>query len=119
MVAASGGGHLHSPDHEIVLVELATAMAARPLDLKVLRSAMKKVEDVGGLGLSIEMAGVLGAFEAITKVADATGLKADSPLMLVIMRGVMTLMKNRTAILIGLIGVSIAAAFATSKLVRS
>ena len=74
---------------------------------------MKKVEDVGGLGLSIDMAEVLGAIEAVTKLADATGLKADSPRMLLIMRGVTTLMKNRTAILIGLIGVSIAAAFAT------
>ena len=37
MVAASGGGHLHSPDRELVLKDLGTAMSARPLDLKVLR----------------------------------------------------------------------------------
>jgi hypothetical protein len=66
-----------STDHvkrENALSELGTAMAFMPWNIdRVVMTAMEEVRVVEGMELCVEAAAVAGAFEAITKIVDATG----------------------------------------------
>lgn len=55
------------------MVSLANAVAARPMDPAALRQAADSVEAKLGREALVEAAGVAGAFETFTKVADSTG----------------------------------------------
>lgn len=96
---------------EGALAELASAIAALPLDLGRLEQARGEVERVGGRELLAEACAVAGAFEAITKLVDATGREVPSIGFQRFKGVVMTLMKHRTAI--GWTGASLVAACAT------
>lgn len=50
-------------------------MADRPLDIEALTKAREELHEVGGEGLVVESAAVVGAFSLMTKVVHSTGRK--------------------------------------------
>ena len=80
------------------LAELGAAVASRPWDAGRVRAAARAVEETGGAGLLVEAAAAAGAFEAITKVVDATARKEPSGGMQRAQRVVMTVLKHRVRI---------------------
>jgi len=92
--APAGGG----ASREEALVELGAAVASRPWNAGRVEAAAKRVKEEGGAELLVEAAAVAGAFEAITKVVDATGRKEPSGGMQRAQRVVMTVMKHRAQI---------------------
>ncbi len=69
-------------ERDEVLIGLANAVAARPMDQVALRQAADEVEAKLGREALVEAAGVAGAFETFTKVADSTGKEEIPPTML-------------------------------------
>ena len=62
-----------------VLTEFGQASAKLPLDVPAMRQALEQVEKHGGPELMVEALGTMMAFEAITRVVDAT-CRVDPPL---------------------------------------
>lgn len=85
-------------DREGVLEEFGRAVAAIPWDGDRIRNAMENVKRMGGMELGVEAAAVCGAFEAITKVVDATRRRSVSEKDQRMFRTIMTLSKHRKAI---------------------
>jgi hypothetical protein len=110
---ASSGGLLW---REGALSELGAAIASRPIDVGRLRDAIARVIEVGGLELAVEAAAVAGAFEAVTKIVDATGRKAFSRGLLRFLGSVMMLVKHRASICFA--GAFVAAALVASRQIR-
>ena len=102
-VASTGRGQ-----REVALIELGTAVASTPCDVRRIQKAAQELKNVGGIELCVEAAAVCGAFESITKLVDATGRGAGSSRQQKVMQTAMTVMKHRNAILLA--GVSVAAA---------
>lgn len=80
------------------LAELGAAVASRPWSDGRVRAAAGAVEKAGGAGLLVEAAAAAGAFEAITKVVDATARKEPSGAAQRAQRLVMTALKHRVRI---------------------
>ena len=79
-------------------MELGAAVASRPWHAGRVQAAARAVEDAGGAGLLVEAAAAAGAFEAITKVVDATDKKETSGGLRRAQRVVMTVLKHRVRI---------------------
>lgn len=105
-----------SDQREIVLERLGTAVASVPFRVDKVLAAMEEVKAVGGVELCIEAAATCGAFEAITKVVDATGRKTASREMERLKATVMTISKHRTVVV--LVGVLITASISALRLRR-
>ena len=65
-----------------VLTRLADAVSDRPMNTNVIKEAALEVEAKLGREVLVEAACICGAFEAFTKIADATGKDAQSAGML-------------------------------------
>jgi len=61
-----------------LLKEFGEAVVADPLDASALQLILQKVENNGGAELRMEAIGTASLFLAVTKVVDATGVKASS-----------------------------------------
>jgi len=102
----------------MALLEFGSAVANNmALDVTKVQTALEKVKKVGGMELAIEAVAVAGAFEIITKVVDASGRKAPPHHVQRVKQGVLFVMKNRVAI--GIVGASVAGAFALSKFTKA
>jgi len=94
-------------------VELGCAIAALPFDAKTVERAREKVKEVGGMELVVEACIIAGAFESITKLVDGTGRELPPKWIMGVSTVMMRMMKHSVAI--GLVGVSVAAAYIAQK----
>lgn len=94
-------------------MELGSAIAALPFEVKTVERAREKVKEVGGMELVVEACIIAGAFESITKLVDGTGCGLPPKWIIGVNIGMMRMMKHRVAI--GLVGVSVAAAYIVQK----
>jgi len=60
-------------DREAILTALSTAAGSIPFYPKAMKVACDNVKELGGMELVVEACATIGAFEAITKLVDATG----------------------------------------------
>ena len=68
--------NVEEKERDELLVSLSHAVAARPMDREALQHASNAVEAKLGREALVEAAGVCGAFEVFTKLADSTGKEA-------------------------------------------
>ena len=93
--------------HE-ALVKLGAAVGSFPKHLPSIQEAMKHVEQVGGRELAIEVGCTIAAFEAATRVADATIRMAPPSGIMKFMRvlnlTVLNSTKIMTVVIVGCLG---------------
>lgn len=78
----------HCPRREAVLTDLGHAVATLPFDKVSVQQALEKVHEPGAQELVIEVCCTVAAFEAITRVADAT-VRAKLPAAMInVLKGI-------------------------------
>ena len=102
---------------EDALAALGTAVGSIPFDARAMKDARDMVEKVGGMELVVESCMTAAAFEAITKVVDATGRTLPSKLSNRISFMIIRCVQLRWTVAAGMV-VVVAAAMASS-VVRS
>ncbi|KAL7533061.1 hypothetical protein ACHAXR_005011 [Thalassiosira sp. AJA248-18] len=103
---------------EKALIHLGSAVATLPMDMEKVQIALQEVKSVGGMELAMEATAVAGAYETITKVVDATGIKLPPQRIQRVISTILFVIKHKVTF--GLVVASLVVAlFAASTDVKS